>query len=1211
MRLRKVRSRTTVPLVAVAALVGATLAMTSGAALAAPAHPAAASAAAPAVAAPAATTTKDLSLNTDLASPQYAVPGTVLGGSGWQVLSSATATQSGATISAPGFTPTGWLSVANDDGGAPGTEIEALLQNGTCPNVYYSTNMKTCFGYMSSIGADTIPEFDVPWWYRTNFNVSLASGQYASLIVNGVVGQADVWVDGTEVATQATVEGDFTRYTFNVTNVLKAGANSVALEVYPNNPNTMLTLDDVDWNQIPPDNNTGIQFPVQLLVSNDLSNADSHVVEADSANLSSSALTVKTNVTNNTSSSQTGVVSATVAAPAGGAAPITVQQTVTVPADTTQTVSFAPSAYPALTINNPQVWWPYQMGAQPLYTLTTSVSQGSTVSTSTAGTFGIRTVTSSLVGAGPVDENGVRQYSINGVPFVVRGGGFAEDLFLHYSASNIAGQIAILKNLGINMIRLEGHVFPDDFYEQMDEAGIMIDSGYQCCDAWGNDIDSGELLTVATNSALTIGQDQVDHPSVVTFSWSDDAPSATDAKDTLAAFAQADFDVPVVSSAEENTVAPLGDSGEKEGPYDWVPPDYWYDTTHNQPDDNQTNAGGSWGFDSEQSAGDTIPTLDSINRFLSPTEQDELWQSDTYNQYHANYETGHGQYEFGTLYYFDQALDARYGAPTSLDQYVEEGQVANYENTRAQFEAFIDHSTNTATPSTGTIYWQVNKGWPSVLWNIYNEDGDKAGSFYGAKKANETLHALYTQDNGTVTLDNLGSATQGNLTVEAKVYNTAGAVTSDQTSSAVSLTGQQVKNSVLTPKVPATVTTSSKATTYFVELILRQGSTVVDRNVYWQSTYPDVVNWTKTLDGENAETYAVMTQYANLTGLNSLSAAAVTASNITTQSQPGPDGNDTVTNVTLTDTSSSAVGFFLRTDLRRGNTAGTPQTGDNEVASALWSDDDVTLFPGESQTLSVTYKASDLSGATPVISLSGYNVAQQNLAAPAPGNSGGQSPTVPTNLQATMVTSTSAGLSWTASTDPAGVTGYDIYRNGSLVGTVTSGTTFTDTSVAASTTYSYTVAAFDAAGNTSNQSTALSVTTPAGAPSGGKVYEADTATLGGSADANGCTACLDGQKVSAIGGSGAGTVTISGVSEPSTGKYTMTVYYLSVSKARPAVITVDGVAQTVTFAETSATSYSVIGTATVTVQLNAGSSNTIEFSGSAAAGAPDLDHIVV
>src|SRR2546422_11294992 len=50
---------------------------------------------------------------------------------GWKVLTSATATQTGQQISTPGFNTTGWLSVTNDDAGAPGTEIEALLQNGT------------------------------------------------------------------------------------------------------------------------------------------------------------------------------------------------------------------------------------------------------------------------------------------------------------------------------------------------------------------------------------------------------------------------------------------------------------------------------------------------------------------------------------------------------------------------------------------------------------------------------------------------------------------------------------------------------------------------------------------------------------------------------------------------------------------------------------------------------------------------------------------------------------------------------------------------------------------------------------------------------------------------------------------------------------------------------------------------------------------------
>ena len=75
--------------------------------------------------------------------------------------------------------------------------------------------------------------------------------------------------------------------------------------------------------------------------------------------------------------------------------------------------------------------------------------------------------------------------------------------------------------------------------------------------------------------------------------------------------------------------------------------------------------------------------------------------------------------------------------------------------------------------------------------------------------------------------------------------------------------------------------------------------------------------------------------------------------------------------MTITNTSSTPiVGFFLRADIRRGTASGTELSGDNQVASGLWNDNDITLWPGESQTLSVTYKAADLRGATPVVSVS-------------------------------------------------------------------------------------------------------------------------------------------------------------------------------------------------------------------------------------------------
>jgi len=85
-------------------------------------------------------------------------------------------------------------------------------------------------------------------------------------------------------------------------------------------------------------------------------------------------------------------------------------------------------------------------------------------------------------------------------------------------------------------------------------------------------------------------------------------------------------------------------------------------------------------------------------------------------------------------------------------------------------------------------------------------------------------------------------------------------------------------------------------------------------------------------------------------------------------------------------------------------------------------------------------------------------------------------PTAPTGLTATAVSSSQINLAWTASTDNVGVTGYNIFRGGVKIGTAP-GTSFQDSGLSASTSYTYNVSALDAAGNTSAQSAGTSATT--------------------------------------------------------------------------------------------------------------------------------------
>jgi exo-1,4-beta-D-glucosaminidase len=265
------------------------------------------------------------------------------------------------------------------------------------------------------------------------------------------------------------------------------------------------------------------------------------------------------------------------------------------------------------------------------------------------------------------------------------------------------------------------------------------------------------------------------------------------------------------------------------------------------------------------------------------------------------------------------------------------------------------------------VYWQLNKGWPTLLWDLYNHDYDQAGSYFGAKKANEPLHVLYTHDNGTVSVDNLGAFKQSGLSVQAKVYAVDGQLLDDQTASGISIGSQGVALGVLRPVVPATTTPPTPAQTYFVELLLTRHGAVVDRNVYWLSTQQDLVDWGATIGNPQA----TMTQFANLTQLRSLGGAAVRV----TAHTWGGAGADTETDVTITNTSTKpTVAFFLRADVRRGSARGTPAPGDNEVLPIMWSDNDVTLWPGESVTLRATYSRAALGGAAPVVSVFGWNV---------------------------------------------------------------------------------------------------------------------------------------------------------------------------------------------------------------------------------------------
>ncbi|MBI2515242.1 peptidoglycan-binding protein [Candidatus Wolfebacteria bacterium] len=105
-----------------------------------------------------------------------------------------------------------------------------------------------------------------------------------------------------------------------------------------------------------------------------------------------------------------------------------------------------------------------------------------------------------------------------------------------------------------------------------------------------------------------------------------------------------------------------------------------------------------------------------------------------------------------------------------------------------------------------------------------------------------------------------------------------------------------------------------------------------------------------------------------------------------------------------------------------------------------------------------------------------------------------QAPSVPTGLTTAVSSSQIINLSWVASTDNVGVTGYRIYRSATQITTVVNGTSYSDAGLSAGISYSYTVAAYDAAGNVSAQSAPVSTATlPAGPPAPTNIQAVTTA----------------------------------------------------------------------------------------------------------------------
>ncbi len=845
---------------------------------------------------------------------------------GWRLQSSCKVKATGAEISVMGFDTKNWHSAD-----IPATVVAALVADGTYSDPNYGTNLQSMPGMnyskQSYFGIQDMPAgspFRCSWWYRAEFPLPLEQEARTEwLHFLGINYRANIWINGHLIADNTKVAGTYRTYEFDVTKVLRNGiANVIAIEVAaPGKGDLGITW--VDWNPTPPDKNMGIWKEVFLTRSGPVSLRNPFVRSKLAADYHTAALTIATDLRNVSGRVVDGILRAQIEG-------VTIAQPVTLAPGESRTVYFAPEDFAELHLEHPRVWWPYTMGQPNMYEATISFAIGNQTSDSATLAFGIREVTSGLT------PEGNRLFRINGRKIFIRGAAWTPDFLFRWSSGKLDADLAYVRDLGLNTIRLEGRLDREEFFEKTDRLGILVMAGWTCCDAWEQWKDwRPEQHVVAAESLASQIRILRKHPSVFVWLNGSDNPPPTDVeKSYLEILNRLHWPNPVLSSASGQASALSGKSGVKmTGPYEYVPPMYW---------SADTQAGGAYGYNTETSPGPAVPARGSLERFIP---QDRLWPiNDTWN-FHAG--GGH----FTTLNVYTEALTRRYGQATSLDDYLRKSQAISYDGERAMFEAY---SRNRYT-STGVIQWLLNNAWPSLIWHLYDYYLVPTGGYFGTKKACEPVHVQYSYDDNSVVIVNNTDQPFKDMRVSAKLYDLDASEKIAKELTLNLLPDSSVKAFALPPA-------DGLARTYFLRLqLLDAGGKPVSDNFYWLSRKADTMAWEK-----SDWAYTPQRDFGDLTGLAALPPVNVEAT-ATARTSAGR-----ASMLVRVKNPSRSVAFMVHLRLTRGK-------GGEDVVPVLWEDNYFSVLPGEERSVTAAYDVSILRGTDPDLEVGGFNVVSNGL----------------------------------------------------------------------------------------------------------------------------------------------------------------------------------------------------------------------------------------
>ncbi|HZW80715.1 MAG TPA: glycoside hydrolase family 2 TIM barrel-domain containing protein, partial [Candidatus Deferrimicrobiaceae bacterium] len=325
------------------------------------------------------------------------------------------------------------------------------------------------------------------------------------------------------------------------------------------------------------------------------------------------------------------------------------------------------------------------------------------------------------------------------------------------------------------------------------------------------------------------------------------------------------------------------------------------------------------------------PSFSTLESFQASIPKEDQWPVSDDWAYHDWHQSGNGD-----MAPFMAEMQAEFGAPASLEDFERKAQMLDYVDHRAIFEGMNAHLWN---PNSGRMLWMTQPAWPSNTWQILSSDYDTQSSFYGVKKACEPLHVQLDLSDYNVAVINTTKDSQVGLLVTAGVFSLDNQLLLHQ---------EEQKDAAADSvtdgfKLQLAPLLSSNAVVLVKLELLDSSGAVVSENLYWL--------------GRDSSAYRRLNRLATST------------LSLTANSTRAGDNFQLHVQIKNTGTVVSLANKLTVVNAADGS----------RILPAYYSDNYVSLLPGESREIEIEYPAKLANGAAQ-IAVRGWNLAKQSVA---------------------------------------------------------------------------------------------------------------------------------------------------------------------------------------------------------------------------------------